>query len=63
MSHSTHEDCLLFENGTEMFWVPMMVKRKFGQVLYISSMMLLKGAKGGRIQTIAHMPDETVSQK
>ena len=42
-----HEDCLLFENGTKMFGVSMTVKRKFRRVPRISSMTLLKGAKGG----------------
>lgn len=37
-----HEDCLLFENEIETFGVPMMVRKKFGRVLHISSMMLFK---------------------
>ena len=38
----------------------MTVKRKFGRVPRIYSMMFLKGAKSGRTQTVTHLPDEAV---
>lgn len=57
-----HEDCLLFQNETETFGVLMTVKKNFGRMLCISSMMLFRVTGGDKPRTVAHLKEETVPQ-
>lgn len=54
-----HEVCLLFQNRTETFGVPMMVRKKFGHVPSISSMTLFKVFEGDQPYIVAHLQEES----
>ena len=53
-----HEDCFLFEDGTKMFGVLMMVRKTFGRVPCISYLNMLKVTGGDRPKTITHPQKE-----
>ena len=55
-----HEDCFLFEDGTETFGVSLTMRKKFGWVTCVYSMTLFKVIDGDKPQTITHPQEETI---
>lgn len=64
MVPTPYEIFLLFEDGMKTCGVLMVIKKKFGRVSHMSSLMLFKViGDSGRPHIMTYMQDETISHR